>query len=104
MKIYFFSLFDRAVSAYAPPWISRSRAEAIRTVADDVNKADSQLNRHASDYQLFEVGSFDDQTGLVESRLSPEFVILVSELRVDESGQMPPMLQKMREDRRTQKS
>ena len=56
-KIGFNTLFD------AP-----NNACAIRMFADSVNKPDTPLAQHPEDYQLFFIGTRDDETGDLESK------------------------------------
>lgn len=61
MKLLVVSIYDGAVGAYMTPFFVRSKAEAIRAFSDAVNDPQSQFYKHASDYALMCVGSFNDQ-------------------------------------------
>ncbi|QCQ84686.1 nonstructural protein [Blackfly microvirus SF02] len=60
-KIY--SVFDSAISAHLPPFFARSEGEAIRMIGQAVNDPASGFHKHAKDYTLVCLGSFDDATG-----------------------------------------
>lgn len=78
-----YSVFDRAVRAYLPPFFARSRGEAIRSFSDAVNDAKHQFHVHAADYSLWQVAVFDDASGVCES-MEPERVITAVEALVPE--------------------
>lgn len=54
---------DRQLDAFMRPFAAQSRGQAIRSFSDETNRADSELNRHPEDYELYELGSFNDDTG-----------------------------------------
>lgn len=64
MKLLCFSVLDKAVGAYLPPFYSRSKGEAIRSFNDAAWDDKHQFAKHAADYILYECGSFDDHTGI----------------------------------------
>lgn len=64
MKLYVFSIYDKAVGAFVQPFYSRSQGEALRSFSEAVNKEGNQLKSHASDYTLYRLGEWDDNNGL----------------------------------------
>ncbi|QCQ84932.1 nonstructural protein [Blackfly microvirus SF02] len=66
-----YSVFDNAAKAYLPPIFFRSKGEAVRGFVDAINSDGHQFQKHASDYALFELGSFDDSNGFVQSFAAP---------------------------------
>lgn len=63
MKLIAFSVYDSAAEAWLPPFFMRNKGEAIRSFASAANTNDHQFAKHADDYTLFEIGTFDDETG-----------------------------------------
>lgn len=61
------ALYDRAVEAYAPVMTVNTRAEAIRSFRQECNNKQGQLCQHPSDYELWQIGEYDDQTGMIVS-------------------------------------
>jgi len=61
-----FSIFDSKVGAYQLPFFRRAKGEAIRDISDSVNSPESGLGRHPEDFTLFELGVYDDSTGVFE--------------------------------------
>jgi len=62
------SVKDTAAQAFGRPVFVPSAAVAIRSFRDEVNRKDStdDLAKHPSDFDLYEIGSFDDSTGIIE--------------------------------------
>lgn len=62
MRYYMFSVRDRSADAFGVPHFQVSRGAAIRGFTDEVNRSDAQniLFRHPEDFDLYELGSFDD--------------------------------------------
>jgi hypothetical protein len=54
---------DRAVDAYNRPFYVPTIGAAIRSFTDEVNRNESEMNAHPEDYDLYEMGTFCDQTG-----------------------------------------
>lgn len=71
------SVFDTAIGAYMRPFVTPATGGAIRSFTDEVNRvaADNEMNKHASDYHLYELGSFDDSTGRLTPLESPRLLI-----------------------------
>lgn len=63
------SVRDSAVDAFMNPFVVPAVGAAIRSFSDEVNRYDASnaMNKHPDDYDLYEIGSFDPQTGLLES-------------------------------------
>jgi hypothetical protein len=57
------SVKDRAVDAYNRPFYVPTIGAAIRSFTDEVNRKDSEMQAHPEDYDLYDMGTFDDQTG-----------------------------------------
>lgn len=69
MKTFFFSVRDSKVGAFMPVFQARSRGEAVRSFMDAIATPDHQFAKHASDYELFQVGEFDDENGVLVAGL-----------------------------------
>lgn len=66
MNYVVLSVYDRAAAAFGRPFFAASVGAAIRSFQDEVNRPaeDNPMNKHASDFDLFELGVFDDSSGL----------------------------------------
>lgn len=61
-----FSVRDRATISFLDPFFVNHKGMAERMFADAVNDPATPLNKHPEDYDLYELGTFDDGTGLFE--------------------------------------
>ena len=70
------SVKDLAAQAYGRPVFVPTAGVAIRSFRDEVNREapDNEIFRHPSDYELYQLGTFDDSTGLIESLQSPKLL------------------------------
>jgi hypothetical protein len=86
MKLTLCSVKDRAADAFGRPMFVRSIGEAIRSFSDEINRAadDNQLFNHSDDFDLFELGEFDDNTGLIEVYEQPKLVSLGKQVKITE--------------------
>lgn len=71
MKLIF-AIKDLATETYVTPLFLRSRGEAMRTFTDAANDPQSMVSKHPEDYELYELGAFDEQTGEITSQDVPE--------------------------------
>lgn len=63
MKI--FTVHDAKASYYLPPFFARTKGEAVRTFTQAVNDPQHQIGQNHADYTLFEIGDYDEQTGVI---------------------------------------
>lgn len=64
---------DKAMEAYMRPFFVPARGMAVRSFADEVQRAaqDNPIYMHPGDYDLYDLGSFDEETGLFVSLERP---------------------------------
>lgn len=74
MKLFMFSIMDRASGVYDRPFVSRSDAEAVRSFTDIACDETHPVGAHPDDFTLFRVGVWDDTTGNIDPQ-APEKVI-----------------------------
>lgn len=66
MKLGIYSVLDKAVMAYMTPFFARADGEAMRSFKDACLDTSHNFNKHAADYTLYRLGSFDDRDGTIE--------------------------------------
>lgn len=78
MKIV--TVFDAAIKAYNRPFVVRTIGEAERSFRDEVNNPQSPMAQHPADYQLFHIGDYDDETGIITPK-QPEMIITATQAK-----------------------
>lgn len=72
---------DRAADLFGRPFYVRTTAEAVRSFTDEANNPESQINKHPEDYDLFLLGSFNEDTGRIEQNVShPNLIVRAQDL------------------------
>lgn len=63
MKLIAIAVLDLATETYGRPFFVPHPGQAMRSFMDEVKNRDSEIGKHPGDYELYELGSFDDATG-----------------------------------------
>jgi hypothetical protein len=84
MKLNICSVKDRAAEAYGRPMFVPSTGVALRSFSDEINRnsADNQLYNHPDDFDLYDLGIFDDNTGLFELHDQPKLLSLGKQVKL----------------------
>lgn len=80
MKLEVFSVYDRAAMVYSHPIFCVNRAVASRLFLDAFDAPGSSVARHPDDYELRQIGSYDDLEGRFENLPVSETVMTGSEV------------------------
>lgn len=62
MMLKMFTIYDSKAEAYMAPFFMKSNGEAIRSVISAVNDPQSNLNKYAEDFTLFELGVYHEDS------------------------------------------
>lgn len=65
MKFSIFSIYDNKAETFNTPMYVPAKGVAIRAFSDQANDPQSMLNKHPQDYELFCIGDFDADIGLL---------------------------------------
>ena len=84
MKLNICSVKDRAADAFGRPMFVPSTGVAIRSFSDELNRSDpdNQLFNHPDDFDLYEFGVFDDNTGLFDLYDQPKLLSLGKQVKI----------------------
>lgn len=63
MTLILFSIHDNKADTYTPPFAAPSRGVMIRNIQDVVSEGKTPHSKHPDDYELFELGTWDDVQG-----------------------------------------
>lgn len=82
-KLQAFAIRDIQIGLYNRPYFLVSKGQAIRSFTDECNRPsdDNPMYKHPSDYELFYLGEYDEESGLFVS-MNPEFVLSGAAVKV----------------------
>jgi len=66
MTLKIFVVYDSKVEAYLKPFYVQSKGEAIRAFSELANDKTTNFGKYPADFTLFEIGSFDSETGDIQ--------------------------------------
>lgn len=73
MQKLIFAVRDITADVFAAPFVSQNRNTAMRDFGHACQDVQSQLSKSPEDYQLFFLGTFDDDLGSIAG-VKPELV------------------------------
>jgi hypothetical protein len=78
MKQVIVAVKDRAAETFGRPMFVPAIGVALRSFSDEINRNDpnNQLYNHPDDFDLYDLGTFDDSTAEFEIKNNPELLIL----------------------------
>lgn len=81
MRLIVVAIRDRAANVFGVPSFVPSLGSAVRSFSDEVNRPgeNNVLNRHPEDFDLYELGVYDDNSGTFET-LTPRQVAVGKDL------------------------
>jgi hypothetical protein len=83
MKLKIFALRDQKIDAFMNPIAMQTPGQVVRMLQDQITNntdKDNTLATHSEDFELFEVGEFDTQTGVLIGT-PPKSIILLQDLK-----------------------
>lgn len=78
MQLKMFSIYDLVTNVYQPPMFAHNAGDCMRIVQNHMRQ-DNNLSRYPDNFVLFDVGTFDDSTGVITSE-KPVQVVPISEI------------------------
>lgn len=70
MKLNAYSIRDQHI-AFNLPWFARTHGEAERKFQDLINDKQSYVSKYPEHYDLYWIGEFDDETGVITPMDTP---------------------------------
>lgn len=75
-----YSLRDLKANMFNPPFCQTTPGMAERVLRQIMKEPGSMVGTYPKDFDLYEIGTFDDQTGRVEPYSSPKLLINAGQL------------------------
>lgn len=63
MKTKMFSIYDTKMESYGTPFFMPKRGAAMRAFGDLAKDPKSTIHQHPTDYDLYELAEYDDESG-----------------------------------------
>lgn len=86
MKVIVVAVFDRALGGFNRPFYVAARGLAVRSFADEVNRPDGDLGKHPEDYELWQLGTWDEESGEFEGFKAKSRIALGSDFVKEKPG------------------
>jgi len=71
MTLMMYAVYDHKAKAYGQPKLDYNTATCLRWFSDLVNKDGHPWQAHPEDYTLFQLGEYDDQSGMILPLTTP---------------------------------
>lgn len=81
MKLVVVAVRDSAVDAFMRPFFAPSTAFAVRSFGEAVKEPESPMFKSPQDYALFELGSFDEESGRMDNLDSPRQLVRAQDIK-----------------------
>lgn len=83
VKLKIYAIRDRATDQYGTPMFLLAVGQAIRSFTDEINKQDAQnqLYMHPDDFDLYELGEYETNTGKFETK-EPEMKTIGKDVKI----------------------
>lgn len=80
---YLYVVRDAVGDTYNTPFIQQNVNAAIRGFAVEVNtpRDNNMLNTHSNDFALYEIGSYDHRTGIIDAYEAPKLIAQAASLK-----------------------
>jgi len=74
-----FCVYDSKARIYAAPFLAPRQEVAVRDFTRAARDPNVDISRFPSDYSLYEMGEFDDESGAFNLHLQPQAVITATQ-------------------------
>jgi hypothetical protein len=85
LKMY--SIQDQKAQLFHPPYFTQTYGEAERIFTTIVNDPNNQISQYPEDFNLYHLGTYNDETGKMSSLDTPEHCLKA--VQVKKSAQPP---------------
>lgn len=83
MKLVMLAVRDSAANAFNRPFFVQTVGLGVRSFRDEVNRSESgnTMYEHPEDFELFELGTYDEDTAIFECLPQPRSVARASDMK-----------------------
>ena len=83
MKLQVCSVRDSALDAFSRPFFVPTTGVAVRGFREEANRQGSEVMKSPADYELFLLGTFDEESGKFENLEAPRSLARAVDLKED---------------------
>ncbi len=80
MKLMIYTVYDKKAQIYHPPYYCHNVGHATRMFKTMFQQKESVINQYPEDFQVFELGEFNDSTGKMIGYQQPNFICTAADL------------------------
>lgn len=77
--VFVYSVFDRKLKEYGQPILAKNHEAIRRTVVDGIRGSGGMVEKHAADFDVMCVGTFDVDSGDLQGQ-APQLIANVAEI------------------------
>lgn len=81
MNLTIVAIHDRATDAYSTPIFVHTTGQAIRGFQDEINEPNNPMSKHPDDYDLYQLGEYDNATGAFTNLKEPRQLAIGKQLK-----------------------
>lgn len=75
MQLKIYTIRDQKAECFNTPFFQKSHGEAERAFTQLVNDDKSMVHQYPDDFDLYYVGTYDDNTGVIQSLDTPQHMM-----------------------------
>lgn len=83
MKVHVVAIWDAAIQAYLRPFNTPALGGATRGFNDEINRKESEMAKHPEDYELHDLGTFDEESGKYEQPEPPRCIARGKDVKIE---------------------
>lgn len=77
-----FAIRDSKAEVFKTPFFQKSHGEAERTFQELVKDENSLVSKYPEDFDLYHIGEYNDQTGVIDALETPNHMVKAINLKV----------------------
>lgn len=81
MELKAFSIRDQKSEVFNTPFFQKTHGEAERSFRELVQDPKSMVSKYPDDYDLYYLGTYNDQNGLIDPLTTPQHVVKAVQIK-----------------------
>lgn len=85
MELKAFSIRDQKSEVFNTPFFQKTHGEAERSFRELVTDQKSMVHKYPEDYDLYFIGTYNDQTGLIKPLDTPQHMLKAVQIKTQQT-------------------